>query len=1075
MRARGYYRFPAIHGDALVFVSEDDLWAVSVGGGTARRLTANSGPVSYAAFSPDGRLLAFTGNEEGHAEVYVMPSDGGPVQRVTYLGATSTVLGWTPDGEWILFGSDAGQPFERVGVVHAVRPTGGLPVRWPVGPAVSISIAEGGATVLGRNSDDPARWKRYRGGRAGDLWVDPDGSGSFRRLVRLDGNVARPMWVGGRIFFVSDHEGIGNLYSVDPTGDDLERHTHRTDYFVRFPSSDGRRIAYHAGADLFVFDPETGDDHAVDVVSRSPRSQRHRKFVDAAEYLEAYALHPEGHSLAVTARGRSFLMGNWEGAVPQLRASGENGGHVRRRLVEWLNGGRRVVAVANSGDGDVLELHDVEGLVESEVLETLDVGRVYELRVSPSADELVLSNHRNELIHVDLATKTARVVDRSPFRHVQGLSWSPDGQWVAYGFSGTQYTTAIRLWRRGTDETRDVTNPVLNDTQPVFDPDGDHLYFLGQRVLDPVYDNLGFDLGFPRGMRPYVITLRAELTSPFAPEPQRLKDPADEIAEAQARKAAGAPEVVVDFDGIENRVVAFPVPEGIYVQLQAVHRRVLFSSLPVEGALTRTWSLSEPTAKAALEAYDFKEQRHQKLVDGITDFRVSGDGRTVAYRAGRRLRVVRAASKPDEKTANEPPSRTSGWIDLGRVKVEVDPGAEWRQMAREAWRLQREYFWTEDMSHVDWDAVWDRYEPLVDRVGTRGEFSDLVWEMQGELGTSHAYEMGGDYRAAPSYPQGFLGADLVFDRSVGEYVVAHIVQGTPGEAESTSPLNAPGVNVRPGDRLLAVNGRRLAHDVLPQQLLVHRANAEVTLTVAGLDGAARTVPVRTVKSEFPARYREWVEGNRRRVHEETDGRSGYVHVPDMGPRGFAEFHRLFLAEADRDALLVDVRYNRGGHVSQLLIEKLARKRVGYDVNRWGAPAPYPEYSVAGPMVALTNEFAGSDGDIFSHVFKLMGLGPLVGKRTWGGVIGIWPRNTLSDGSFTTQPEFSFWFQDVGWGVENYGTDPDVEVDVAPQDYAAGRDPQLERAIAIVLERLESAPPERPRFDERPDLAPRILF
>jgi tricorn protease len=619
-----------------------------------------------------------------------------------------------------------------------------------------------------------------------------------------------------------------------------------------------------------------------------------------------------------------------------------------------------------------------------------------------------------------------------------------------------------------------VTEPVLNDTQPVFDPEGRYLYFLGQRVLDPVYDTLGFDLGFPRGMRPYALALREDLPSPFAPEPQGFKDPADEIVEAQARRAAGAPEVRVDFDGIERRVVAFPVPEAVYVQLDAVHRKAIFSTLPIEGAIAKTWQLGEPEAKATLESYDFKEQRHEVLVTGITDFRVSRDGRTAAYRAGRRLRVLRAGAKPEE-SEGDAPTRATGWIDLARVKVDVDSAAEWRQMAREAWRLQREYFWTEDMSRVDWDEVWDRYEPLVGRVGTRGEFSDLLWEMQGELGTSHAYEMGGDYRTAPSYPQGFLGCDFAFDAASGRYVVARIVRGTAGEADADSPLNAPGVNVRPGDRLIAISGRPVTEDVVPQQLLVHRADADVTLTVERPDGTVRTVAVRAAKSETLARYREWVEANMRRVHEATDGRAGYVHVPDMGPRGFAEFHRLFLAEADRDALLVDVRFNRGGHVSQLLIEKLARKRVGYDVNRWGAPAPYPEHSVAGPMVALTNEFAGSDGDVFSHVFKLVGLGPLVGKRTWGGVIGIWPRNTLSDGSFTTQPEFSFWFQDVGWGVENYGTDPDVEVDVAPQDYATGRDPQLERAIAILLERLASAPPERPAFDERPDLAPKILF
>ncbi|MFN3684337.1 MAG: S41 family peptidase, partial [Fimbriimonadaceae bacterium] len=385
------------------------------------------------------------------------------------------------------------------------------------------------------------------------------------------------------------------------------------------------------------------------------------------------------------------------------------------------------------------------------------------------------------------------------------------------------------------------------------------------------------------------------------------------------------------------------------------------------------------------------------------------------------------------------------------------------------WLLQREFFWTPDMSQVDWDRVWERYRPLLDRVGTRGEFSDLVWEMQGELGTSHAYEFGGDYRPEPAYGMGYLGAEFEWDGE-GAYVLRRILKGTPGvEEKFRSPLLAPGVNVAEGDRVVAVEGVRVSPERPPQAMLVNRAGADVTLTVRSADGRERDVVVRTLRSETPLRYREWVESNRRWVHEKTGGRVGYVHIPNMGADGFAEFHRTFLTEWTKDGLIVDVRFNGGGHVSPLLLEKLNRKRIGYDVSRWGSPEPYPEGSVDGPMVAITNQFAGSDGDIFSHCFKLMKLGPLIGKRTWGGVIGIWPRNPLADGTITSQPEFSFWFVDVGWGVENYGTDPDIEVDILPQDVRAGRDPQLEKALELVLEELERNPPKRPDFSDRPSL------
>ncbi|HLV82051.1 MAG TPA: S41 family peptidase [Chthonomonadaceae bacterium] len=1086
MPTPGYYRFPTLCRDTVVFVSEDDLWTVPSEGGVARRLTANLGTISFPTFSPDGAQIAFTGREEGNAEVYLMPAEGGPVRRVTYLGVNSNVLGWTPDGSKILFSSDTRQPF-RAGAVYAVRPEGGEPEPWPVGLAVSIDVRRDGLTVLGRNNVDPARWKRYRGGTAGDLWIDAEGSGQFRRLIQLKGNLARPMWIGDRVFFLSDHQGIANLYSCLPSGEDLRRHTHRKDYFVRFPASDGARIVYHAGADLFLYDPRTGSDRRIEVAYHSPRVQRQRKFVDAAKYLESYAPHPEGHSLALTARGKSFTMGNWEGAVtPQVSPKAEP---LRYRLTRWLNDGKRVVTITDAGGLERLEIHHLREEEPPQRLEDLDIGRPYALRVSPTEDHLILANHRNELVFVDLAARTMQVLERNEFRAINGLDWSPDGRWVAYGYAVSQYTTAIKLWDRSTGDKHVLTEPILNDVDPAFDPEGKYLYFMRWSELNPVYDNLNFDLGFPKGVRPYLITLRADLPSPFLPSPHPLHDtPKAEKEKAEAEKEEGAEEeeeaeetppaepppaaVTIDLEGIANRVVAFPVPEARYDQIAGIKGKVLFTSYPVEGALEQEFLRSgEPPAKGTLDVYDFKELKQETLLTGITDFQIARDGKTMVYRTGNKLRVVKAGEKVHEKTPPAPPSRKNGWVDLGRVKVSVDPGVEWRQMAHEAWRLQREYFWTPDMSRVDWAAVWERYAPLIERVGTRGEFSDLMWEMQGELGTSHAYEFGGDYRQEPSYPMGFLGADFAYDSQSGGYKITHIVHGTPGNPRENSPLEGPGVNLRAGDVLLAINGQKLSKEVLPQELLVHQAGSEVVLTVAGADGKPREVTVQALKTEVTARYREWVEQNRQTVHQATNGRVGYVHIPDMGARGYAEFHRTYLAEVGRDALIVDVRFNGGGHVSQLLIEKLARKRVGYDVSRWGQPEPYPSFSVAGPMVALTNQFAGSDGDIFSHVFKLMKLGPLIGKRTWGGVIGIGPRNLLADGSMTTQPEYSFWFQDVGWGVENYGTDPDIDIDIAPQDYARGYDPQMEKAISVILELLEKNPPAKPSFEDRPNLAP----
>lgn len=1114
---QGYYRFPAIHADTLVFVSEDDLWTVPASGGVARRLTGGLASVSNPAISPDGKWIAYSGRDEGHTEVYVIPISGGEPKRLTYLGSGCGVAGWDRKGR-VIFSSAFEQPFGSLSRLYAVPIEGGVPEQLPTGPALSISYDPAGkGCVIGRNSRDAAHWKRYRGGTAGDLWIDPTGAGNFRRLIELQGNPSRPIWIGKRVYFVSDHEGIGNLYSCLTSGKDLKRHTHHEDFYVRFASSDGTRISYQSGGDLYVFDPKTNVSASVAFEYFSPRTQRNRKFADAGRYLDSFNPHPQGHLMAVASRGKLFTLGHWEGPVLQ---HGELDG-VRYRLPRWLNDGNRFVAVSDADGEEVLEIYHRDGAKDPERLTDLNLGRVVNIDVSPKADKLALSNHRNELIVIDLATKKMKVLDQSSLSTIQGFDWSPDGVWIAYSCGLSRHTSSIKMAHAESGKIHSITRPVLADISPSFDPDGKYLYFLSYRDFDPVYDNMHFDLGFPKGVRPFLVTLKKDLPSPFVavPKPAEEKpaeskdgakdekkdDKKDEkekkdeavdkgsakkaVDSAKARKPDDKDEkkkddkdadkekdkkdqpLQIDFDGIENRIVAFPVAEGRYFQVAGIKGKVLYTSVPVEGSMNSNWANTEPAARGTLEAYDLDTLKAETLVTGLSYFQLNNDRKFMAYRSGHRIRVMKAGEKSDESAAKEGPGKKSGWVDLHRVKLSIRPSAEWKQMYREAWRLQRDQFWTEDMSRIDWKAVHDRYLPLVDRVATRGEFSDLCWEMQGELGTSHAYEFGGDYRAEPHYGIGLLGAELRFDKKINAWKIRQIVRGDAWNEKQTSPLSRPGLNIREGDTILAIGGRKLTGDKTPSQFLVHQAGLEIQLTIGDKNGKEpRTVTVKTLGTEGAARYREWVEANRAAVHEKSGGRVGYVHIPNMGPWGYAEFHRYFLAEIDREGLIVDVRFNGGGHVSQLILEKLARRRIAYCKSRWFGAFPYPEDSVAGPIVALTNEFAGSDGDIFSHGFKLLKLGPLIGKRTWGGVIGISPRHALVDGALTTQPEYSFWFNDVGWEVENFGTKPDIDIDFRPQDYVQGRDPQMERALQEMTRLLKKNPPHVPKFDKRPSLA-----
>ena len=1106
----GYYRYPTLSDNTVVFTCEDDLWIVSAAGGTARRLTSGLGEASRPVLSPDGSQLAFAGREDGQVEIYSMPSQGGQPTRLTYLGGSLCYpAGWTESGK-IIFACNARQFHPSMLHLYTISPQGGTSELLNVGPARSIGLGPGGAVVLGRNTGDPARWKRYRGGTAGTLWIDADGTGSFTPLIELKGNLASPMWLYERVYFISDHEGIGNLYSCQPDGSDLQRHTSHTEFYARNAASDGRRIVYHAGADLFIFSPQTGLSERINFEYNSPQTQRSRKFIDAARYLENFDVHPKGQALAVVTRGKLSTFANWEGAALQHGVNPDENGTqgkvvtgIRYRLPAWLNDGERLVAVTDAGGEEHFLILFADGLKEPKLLPDLDSGRAVEIAVNPKKDQIAFSNHRYELCTLDLESSELKVIDRGRDAPIDGFAWSPDGEWLAYSASISLQVSVIKLWQAATGEITQLTKPVLNDIRPSFDPQGKYLYFLSYRTFDPVYDNLQFDLNFPMGVKPYAILLKNDSPSPFTlqprlennqPEekpkpdeqstvevPEQPDDQSDQPSEDSETSTEPAPAaadekkeadvgVRIDLEGIQERIVEFPVDEGRFGRVMGVQGdKVLYSTYPVEGALGRESFSTEPSAKGILWVYNFSDQKEDLLFRQITDFTVARDGNTLAYQSGHRLRVLKVSEKPED---NHGKTRKTGWIDLSRLRVAVTPGIEWRQMFREAWRLQRDHFWTPDLSHVDWLRAHDRYLPLVDRVSSRGEFSDLMWEMQGELGTSHCYEIGGDYRPQPVYPLGTLAASYKYDPDRGGWRVIEIARGDAWDLKGDSPLNTPGISVKVGDVIQAVNGQRLTLDYSPEMALVNHADTEVTLTLAGEgETGAKNVTVKTLTSEFPVRYRQWVEVNRAQVHAATDGKIGYVHIPDMGARGYAEFHRYFLAEVDRDGLIVDVRFNGGGHVSALILQKLARRHIGYTVTRWGEDAsPYLHEAVLGPVVTLTNEAAGSDGDIFCHGFKLLGLGPLLGKRTWGGVIGIWPRHALVDGTITTQPEFSHWFSDVGWGVENYGTDPDIEVDNLPQDYARGVDVQLERAIATAMELLQTNPPKRPDFGNRPDLS-----
>ncbi|WP_436315952.1 S41 family peptidase [Streptomyces bauhiniae] len=1042
----------------VTFAAEDDVWVAPLDGGRAWRVSADGVPVNHPRISPDGTTLAWTSRRDGAPEVHTAPVDGGPSRRLTHWGnARTQVRDWTPEGE-VLAVSAAGRHSTRHSWARTVPLDGGPAATLPYGPVGAV--AHGPHTVLlsATMNRDASAWKRYRGGTAGKLWIDRDGDGEFVRLhEELDGNLEYPSWVGDRLAFLSDHEGTGALYSSLADGSDLRRHTPLGGFYARHAASDGTRVVYVSAGQLWVLDDLDGaEPRRPDIRLGGPRSDLQPFVLDAARWLDSATPDHTGRGSAVAVRGTVHWVTHRAGPARALAA--EPG--VRARLPRTFRAGGEewVVWVTDAEGDDALEFAPATGLAPGTAPRRLaagQLGRVLELVMSPDGTRAAVASHDGRLLLVERETGEVREVDRSEHGDPHGLAFSPDSGWLAWAHPGPRPLSQIRL-AATTDLTVTEATPLrFADYEPVFTLDGRHLAFLSNRAFDPVFDTHVFDLAFVAGARPHLITLAATTPSPFGP--QRHGRPFGTPDRDETPGAEGTPTTRVDLDGLADRIVPFPVEAARYGNLRAAKDGVLWLRHPVRGVLGASRATPDaPDPKTELERYDLAQHRLEHLAADADEFEVSGDGRRVLLWSDGRLRVVPADRRaPDDEDGD---ARVT--VDLGRIRHTVDPVAEWRQMYDETGRLMRDNFWRPDMGGVDWDGVLDRYRPVLERVATHDDLVDLLWEVHGELGASHAYVMPhGEW--GDGARQGLLGADISRHED-GSWRVDRVLPSETSDPEARSPLAAPGVAVRPGDTLLAIGGHPVDPVAGPGPLLLGTAGKPVELTVAPAGGGEpRHAVVVPLADEDALRYHAWVAARRAHVHERSGGRLGYLHVPDMQAPGWAQIHRDLRVEVAREGLVVDVRENRGGNTSQLIVEKLARRVVGWDLPRGMRPESYPQDAPRGPVVAVADEFSGSDGDIVNAAIRALGIGPVVGTRTWGGVIGIDSRYTLVDGTIITQPKYAFWLEGAGWDVENHGVDPDIEIPMRPQDWARDEDPQLNEAIRLALEALERQPAKTP--------------
>ncbi|MEV6176081.1 S41 family peptidase [Streptomyces sp. NPDC052016] len=1056
-----YFRFPHLHGELVAFTAEDDVWLAPLDGGRAWRVSADNMPVSLPRISPDGTTVAWTSTRDGAPEVHIAPVDGGPSTRLTYWGSHRTqVRGWTPDGRVLALGAHDRASLRRTWA-RAVPLDGGPATTLPYGPVGAVAYGPHTVLLSAPMGREAAHWKRYRGGTAGKLWIDRngdgEGAGDFVRLhEELAGNIEYPVWAGERIAFLSDHEGTGALYSSLADGSDLRRHTPLDGFYARQAAGDGRRVVYVCAGELWILDDLDGaEPRRLEVRLGGQRTDRRPRPVSAARWLGSATPDHTARGSAVEVRGAVHWITHRSGPARALAA--EPGVRARLPRTFRADGEEWVVWVTDAEGEDALEFAPATGLAPGATARRLAagrLGRVLELAMAPDGSRAAVAAHDGRLLLVERETGEVREVDRSDDGEVSDLVFSPDSGWLAWSHPGPRPLSQLRLAHTTDLSVTEATPLRFRDYSPAFTLDGKHLAFLSTRAFDPVYDQHAFDLSFVAGARPHLITLAATTPSPFGP--QRHGRPFEAPDKDETPDSEGTPATRIDLEGLADRIIPFPVEAGRCSTLRAAKDGVLWLRHPVRGVLGASRATpDDPDPHTELERYDLAQHRLEHLASDVDDFDVSGDGKRLLLWSDGKLRVVPS----DRRASGDEDSDTNVTVDLGRIRQTVDPAAEWRQMYDETGRIMRDNFWRPDLGGVDWDGVLDRYRPVLDRVATHDDLVDLLWEVHGELGTSHAYVV--PHGSHGGGRQGLLGAD-VSRHEDGSWRIDRILPTETSDPDARSPLAAPGVAVRAGDAIVAVAGHPVDPVTGPGPLLVGTAGKAVELTISPSGGGEpRHAVVVPIDDEEPLRYHAWVADRRAYVHEKSGGRLGYLHVPDMVGSGWAQLHRDLRVEVAREGLVVDVRENRGGHTSQLVVEKLARRIVGWDVPRGMRPYSYPEDAPRGPVVAVADEFSGSDGDIVNAAVKALGIGPVVGTRTWGGTIGIDSRYRLVDGTLVTQPKYAIWLEGYGWGVENHGVDPDVEVVIRPQDHAAGRDVQLDEAVALALAALESTPAKVP--------------
>jgi tricorn protease len=1051
---------PATSGSQVAFAYANDLWVATADGSGVRRLTSHPGVESGPRFSPDGSLIAFTGRYEGNTDVYVVPAAGGVPKRLTYHPGNDTALGFTPDGKAVLFSSGREVYTGRYTQLFTVPVEGGFPGRLAIPNASKAQVSPDGKTTAYVPLSEPFhQWKRYRGGTTARILLFDNASHAVEQVPQpaTRCNDTDPMWVGGRLFFRSDRDGEFNLYAFDRETKSVARLTSHADFPVVNASAGGGRIAYEQAGYVHVLDPGTGTSTrlklgvAADLVELRPR------WAKGVKWIRGGSLSPSGARVALEFRGEILTLPREKGDDRNLTQSPG----IHERSPAWSPDGKWIAWFSDEGGeyGLVLSPQDGKGVARRIPLK--GAGFYGNAKWSPDSKKLSFSDNSMTIFVLDVKTGAQTKVASDPLygpAPVLHHAWSPDSRFLAYTQNSPTYFNRLSLYSVAEGKSYPVSDGLADATSPVFDASGKYLYFLVSTDAGPVNDWFSQANADMRAVQQvYVAVLAKGVPSPLAKESdeEKIKEeekPAADVKAAgkdskadEAKKDEKKPvEVKLDQDGLSQRILAMPMKAGVYADLAPGPANQLFY---------RRAASTDPDAEAALYRYDLEKRKEETLLDKADGFALSADTKRALVRVKEDWHLVDVGEKLDLAKFK---------LDVGRVQVRVDPPAEWAQMLDEAWRINRDYFYDPGYHGADWPAMKRKYAAFVSDLATRNDLFRVVQWMLSELSVGHSYQSPGDGAFEPeTIPGGLLGAD--YEVANGRYRFKKVLGGLNWTPDLRSPLTEPGVDVRTGEYLLAVEGKELRFPDEIYQRFERTAGRLVEITVGPTpDGkGSRTVKVVPLEDERALRSRNWVEGNLRRVTEATQGRVAYVYVPNTADAGHQYFKRYFFPQADRQAIIVDERHNGGGSVADYYIDILRRPVVSHWAMRYGSDLKTPIAGIHGPKVMLIDETAGSGGDLLPWMFRKFSLGPLVGKRTWGGLVGILGFPVLMDGGRVTAPNLAIWTED-GFIVENEGVAPDVEVEQAPADVIAGKDPQLEKAIEIVLAELAKAPPVAPK-------------